>query len=1041
MALSFAAVSGLASFWVDNTASAETSSAATSSSDKLEEVVVTARRRAIQSAIEIKKDAETSLDSIVADDAGKLPDNSLTEVLARVPGVQMARFDFTDHFTTEGSGIQVRGMNGVAGRLNGREIFSAAGGWGLSWDDVTPELMAGVDVYKGATADMIEGGTGGQIDLRTKMPFDYAPGWIMEGSAGANYADISKKLSPKASMLVSNRWNTGLGEFGALLDVSFSRFQEESNFFRMEPYHRVALFRSRDGAGNPQDWFDGYVPAGFDYGYENQKHDRYGVYAALQWKPVDNLEISQSAFYARHQLEGGSTGVFVTGSQAGPWGYDTWCGDGVHKVYCNVGSANNASNAIVVDATDPNTVLDANDALVKADNVFTRNPNTLLPDGNMNISGNTNFATTQSWTRDISTSFKWTATDRLSFRGAAQFVRSENHHKGYDIFPSMNFPGQFSLDLTGAYPRVTYPAANLPQLANQANFNWYAHMPSLQYNAGTMRAFNVDMDFALSSTGFFRTLRAGVRYAERQESDNSYYGWTNLCAGWDGCDPTTRTFDPAHTPNQNDIMYETFPNFFRGNTPVPGAVWMPAFQLAQKLDPTYVSNTYGNSSGCGDPAGVTCLHNSWQFGPYDGLKESSLNRSAYVLLRFALGNWLDGNAGVRVIHNRNYSTGFYNQSGLFYTPQATTADPNPAPAPIPGTFSNELYGGIPSAGGTKSTRGVPNINVRIKPFENFQIRLGYNITLDQPGFGDSKATGSVSAVTHSNPNDNTAPPILDGYSSDAGNPQLRPQFATNYDLAFEWYPKKDAAVHLSLFRKDIKDELLYQQSNRPAPVWMKDGSVQYVSAGVTQTVNASRPAVAKGVEVGGSMFFDMLPAPFNHFGIDANYTFIESHSPGDYWTDIDGGVHNDSPIRGLSKNSYNFQLMYETKPFSARLAWNWRSKSMQGVNGVGTNIGYTYLGPPNEGTVTSGLPAGTIANFNATLPVYADKYGQLDFGMSYHFSDKLSVNLDLNNVLNDVPRSIMTGYLNKATGAHDAEHYRSWYLADRRINLGLRWKL
>jgi len=133
--------------------------------------------------------------------------------------------------------------------------------------------------------------------------------------------------------------------------------------------------------------------------------------------------------------------------------------------------------------------------------------------------------------------------------------------------------------------------------------------------------------------------------------------------------------------------------------------------------------------------------------------------------------------------------------------------------------------------------------------------------------------------------------------------------------------------------------------------------------------------------------------------------------------------------------------MYETKPFSARLAWNWRSKSMQGVNGVGTNIGYTYLGPPDVGTPTSGLPGGTIATINATLPVYADKYGQLDFGMSYHFSDKLSANLDLNNLLDAVPRSIMTGYLNKTTGAHDAEHYRSWYIADRRITVGVRWKL
>src|SRR5690349_2475415 len=49
-------------------------------------VIVTARRKALQSAIQIKKNSDTIVDSIVADEAGKLPDNSITEVLQRVSG-------------------------------------------------------------------------------------------------------------------------------------------------------------------------------------------------------------------------------------------------------------------------------------------------------------------------------------------------------------------------------------------------------------------------------------------------------------------------------------------------------------------------------------------------------------------------------------------------------------------------------------------------------------------------------------------------------------------------------------------------------------------------------------------------------------------------------------------------------------------------------------------------------------------------------------------------------------------------------------------
>jgi len=125
----------------------------------LGEVMITARRAALATADERKKDAETVVDSVVADEAGLLPDNSVTEVLQRVSGVTMVRFSALndpDHYSSEGSGIQVRGLSSVAARLNGRDVFSANNAGGLSFQDVTPELLAAVDVYKSVTADLIE---------------------------------------------------------------------------------------------------------------------------------------------------------------------------------------------------------------------------------------------------------------------------------------------------------------------------------------------------------------------------------------------------------------------------------------------------------------------------------------------------------------------------------------------------------------------------------------------------------------------------------------------------------------------------------------------------------------------------------------------------------------------------------------------------------------------------------------------------------------------------------------------------------------------
>src|SRR5690625_6527480 len=96
-------------------------------------------------------------------------------------------------------------MKHVSSELNGRDTFSASGGRSLSFEDVPAELMAGVDVYKNPSADMVEGGIGGTVDLRTRMPFD-AEGQVVSGSVSLNYGDFIEETDPSASILYSNRW-------------------------------------------------------------------------------------------------------------------------------------------------------------------------------------------------------------------------------------------------------------------------------------------------------------------------------------------------------------------------------------------------------------------------------------------------------------------------------------------------------------------------------------------------------------------------------------------------------------------------------------------------------------------------------------------------------------------------------------------------------------------------------------------------------------------------------------------------------------------
>ena len=204
-------------------------------------------RRALKTAQQIKRDADTVVDSITATDIGAFPDKSVAEALQRVPGVRSIAFPRATTPRTSRPILRVvlvRGLSQVRSEYNGRDTFSANSSRGLSWGDIAPELMAGVDVYKNQTAEMIEGGLAGSINLRTRVPFDQK-GQTIEINAIGNYGDLRKKVTPEISGLYSNRWNTGAGEIGILLDARLFQGQDAV------PGHHVRAHRGVPGRLRP----------------------------------------------------------------------------------------------------------------------------------------------------------------------------------------------------------------------------------------------------------------------------------------------------------------------------------------------------------------------------------------------------------------------------------------------------------------------------------------------------------------------------------------------------------------------------------------------------------------------------------------------------------------------------------------------------------------------------------------------------------------------------------------------------------------------
>ena len=240
-----------------------------------DEIVVSGFRKSLENAQGIKKEADTFVDVITAEDIGALPDRSVAEALQRVPGVNIGRFEKTtdpDRFSVEGTGVIIRGLPFVRSELNGRDIFSATGGTVLSFNDVSPELLGRVEVFKNVTPDMIDGGIAGTVNLVTRKPLDN-PGFKVAGTIEGNYGDLAKKWSPGFSGIISNTWETSGGsKFGLQLGYAKSELISRTDASQLtDPCYRAdtltsTCLRVRDvgsgGFGNVNFNESNFPPAG-----------------------------------------------------------------------------------------------------------------------------------------------------------------------------------------------------------------------------------------------------------------------------------------------------------------------------------------------------------------------------------------------------------------------------------------------------------------------------------------------------------------------------------------------------------------------------------------------------------------------------------------------------------------------------------------------------------------------------------------------------------------------------------------------------------
>ncbi|MEG3175544.1 TonB-dependent receptor [Sphingomonas sp. RB3P16] len=257
------------------------------------DIVVTGLRRSLESAQQIKRKSDGIVDAIVSEDIGKLPDTFASSALQRVAGVTVTRGG------GEAAGVTVRGLPDLTTTYNGRQIFTAEGRF-VQIQDFPAGTVAALEVYKSGVANMIEGGIAGTINVRGRKPFDFK-GFELSGSLNGVLSQQSEKIVPNGNLLISDRWNTGIGEMGLLVNASYVGI----NFLDSSREQSVVIART-----NQVDPATGAVsnaapgqPGGLRFPDAQGNFLGYGARyrpsanAAFQWKPTPELEIYADGLY------------------------------------------------------------------------------------------------------------------------------------------------------------------------------------------------------------------------------------------------------------------------------------------------------------------------------------------------------------------------------------------------------------------------------------------------------------------------------------------------------------------------------------------------------------------------------------------------------------------------------------------------------------------------------------------------------------------------------------------------------------------------
>lgn len=859
------------------------------------DIVVTGVRRSLEDALATKRSAIQIIDSISSEGVGRLPDLNLAESLQRIPGVQINRSANRRQGT-----ISIRGLPGDFSQtlINGLYLASPDVS-NFSYGTVRSEVFSGIDVIKAQGADQLTGGLSGLVNLRTGGAMDAKEGVTISGDG--TYEELTKKWAPGGAITAAYQIIPGTLAIRGALGYKSSKFRIDN--FQVNTYDRIA------GAATATDNSDDVLrPREIRLPNQRVESDSLSGSVGLEWQPTDTLTFEVFGFY-------------------------------------NDFNSDADQNEFLVSVQNTSTVTALADPQPTGD--FGRTISALRI-VNPQINVDTRLLSEKFRTGALTGRAVW-SNDDLSIAGTVHYTKATRDFftQGYQsIQRSVAGGNGYSVDInTGggklgdAVFKLT-PGAS--QLVNLGQPFGAPIAPTFREIRGTTAtstsflggfrnqeesedelSFSVDISKKLE-LGPISAVRVGGIYRDKTQDQ------TQSLAGLFGAQLSALNND-----FYNYSIFKGGAPFLNGRAPgidLAGYGQLDVRRLTAALTP--VSGQPAGSAYFIGPEGLVNFRDSTALSLIYDNKQKIYGGYAMVDLDQEIGDWLRlrGNIGLR-----------YEKSE-----RATQAQLQPD------VFRLNYDNWLPSA------------NLIFEIGDKLVLRTSYTETLRRPQVDSFAVLRSVAV-------DGTGQIVTAGL----GAADLKPFTSENIDVSLEWYNREGSSVSILGFRKKVKD---FAGVTRLCP---EDGGgfgfgPFTTASGVCRTVNATPaqgsfpPVLAgalvninvtanqdsftlSGFEVSVQQNLSFLPAPWNGFGGQVNYTLVDFETEGTF------------RLGEISKHTLNAILYYEIERFGVRAAYNYRSGYFLASAG-------TQTGADRSVRSRSQLDLSATLNVNDRLSFLAEVY-------------------------------------------------------------------